>query len=236
MGKLWIGAVAVLLAAGCSSTPEAPKVFGPAGYGKLTLGMTADAALAAGELAKDATSHLDGCADYSFTGGPAPDSARMAAEEAAQQVVADKNKAADEANAEADAKRPGPNAGAKEYADSAKRMADATKLIADSAEASIAVAGKREARDKAMGASGGVSIGKSGLVTLAAPAGAKTPEGVAQGSTVDELKKAFGARVTEKDGEFSAPIPEKDGFVYRFLTDGAKVTAVFITTPKINCK
>ncbi|WP_370943163.1 hypothetical protein AB5J62_29230 [Amycolatopsis sp. cg5] len=215
MGKMWLGAAAVLLVAGCSSTPEAPKVFGPTAYGKLTLGMTAEAALATGELAKEPTSRLDGCADYSLTGGPAPDPARMAAQAAAEKDLE-----------EAAAKN----------GHSAAESAAVAQAAADSAMAAVPRAEQREIRDKAMGVSGGVSIGKSGLVTLAAPAGAKTPEGVAQGSTVDELKKAYGARVTEKNGEFSAPIPEKDGFVYRFLTEGGKVTGVFVTTPKISCE
>ncbi|SDZ10910.1 hypothetical protein SAMN05421504_109239 [Amycolatopsis xylanica] len=221
MGKLWFGAAAVLLVAGCSSTPEAPKVFGPTAYGKLTLGMTAEAALATGELAKEPTSRLDGCTDYSLTGGPAPDPARMAAQDAAEKDLAEKDKIYEEAAAK--------------NGHSAAESAAVAKAAADSAMAAVPRAEQREIRDKAMGVSGGVSIGKSGLVTLAAPAGAKTPEGVAQGSTVDELKKAYGARVTEKDGEFSAPIPEKDGFVYRFLTSGGKVTGVFVTTPKIKC-
>jgi len=196
-----------------------------------------ETALATGELAPAPTSHLDGCTDYSFTGGPAPDPARVAGEDAAEKTAADAGRAADEKNALADANSPGPNAGAKEYADSAALLADAANAIATSAQASVDVAAKREARDIAFGASGGASFGKSGLVSLSAPAGVKTPEGIGRESTVDQLKAAYDSRgvVASKD-IFEVAIVEKPDWVYRFTVAGGKVASVVVLNTKLDCK
>jgi hypothetical protein len=244
--KKWVGigaaAVAAALAAGgliwslSSGGESAPaaKVFGPQGFGKLALGMTAEAALATGELAPAPTSHLDGCADYSFTGGPAPDPARMAAEAEAEKKAADAKRVSAEVNAKADEPLPA-NAGAKEYADSAARFADGANAIAESAEAAEAVTVKREARTVAFGASGGASFGKGGLVSLAAPVGIKTAEGVGRESTVDELKTVYGTRgLVEENGSFTLPVTEKPGWVYRFAAAGGKVTSL-ILAPEAGC-
>jgi len=248
-GRNWVGIgagvlVAVLVAGGLtwylssgSGGESQARVFGPQGFGKLSLGMTAESALASGELAAAPTSHLDGCTDYSFTGGPAPDPARMAAEDAAEKKAEEAKRVSDEKNAKADANPPGPNAGAKEYADSAALLADGAQAIAASAEAYADVAVKREARDVAFGASGGASFGKSGLVSLAAPAGVKTPEGVGRESTLDQLKAAYGARgLVEEKGVYRVPIAEKPGWGYRFTVADGKVTSLVVANPAVNCK
>jgi hypothetical protein len=238
--KKWVGigaaVVAAALAAGgliwslSSGEETAPvaKVFGPQGFGKLSLGMTSEAALATGELAPAPTSQLDGCADYSFTGGPVPDPARMAAEAEAEKKAVDAKRVSAEVNAKADEPLPA-NAGAKEYAESAARFADGANAIATSAEAAEAVTVKRDARTAAFGASGGASFGKRGLVSLAAPVGVKTAEGIGRESTVDELKAAYVARgLVEDNGNFTVPVAEKPGWVYRFTAVGGKVTSLVV--------
>jgi hypothetical protein len=244
--KKWIGIGAAVVAAalaagglvwslssGEESTPAA-KVFGPQGFGKLSLGMTTEAALATGELAPAPTSQLDGCADYSFAGGPAPDPARMAAEAEAEKKAAEAKRVSAEVNAKADEPLPA-NAGAKEYAESAARFADGANAIAASAEAAEAVTAKRDARTVAFGASGGASFGKSGLVSLAAPVGVKTAEGIGRESTMDELKAAYGTRgLAEENGSFTLPVAEKPGWVYRFTAVGGKVASL-VLTPELGC-
>lgn len=239
-------AVVAVLAGGvaCSSgssttSPSGgkPEVFGPAGYRGLTLGMAKDAALAGGKLAAPPTSTLDGCTDFSYAGGPAPDPARMKAEADVEAKAKDLNKQADELSAHPD-KEPGPNASAQEYADSAEKSAKDTKVFADAAQASADLATKREARDRAFVAAGGASFGKDGLRELAAPADAKTAEGVGAGSSLNDLKTfydAMGMKVGD-NGRFQVPVEGKPDWVYEFTTaDGGKVGAVSMINPKSKC-
>ncbi len=216
---------------------SAPEAFGPAGYRGLTLGMAKDAALAGGKLAAAPTSNLDGCADFSYAGGPAPDPVRMKAEADIETRAKDLNKQADELEAKPD-NDPGPNASAEEYAESAEQSAKDTKVFADSAQASADLATKREERDKAFVAAGGASFGKDGLRELAAPADAKTAEGIGAGSSLTDLKTAYDARgmTVGDNGRFQVPIAEKPDWIFEFTTaDGGKVGSVSMINPKSKC-
>ncbi|MFD9965821.1 hypothetical protein [Amycolatopsis sp. NPDC058986] len=211
-----------------ASAAAKPEVFGPAGYRGLAPGMAKEAALAAGKLAPAPTSTLDGCADFSYTGGPAPDPARIAAEEAAEKKSKELNKKADEA---AGAGGSDGDTSAAGSARSAAKSAEVARLMADSALALAELAEKREARDKAFAASGGASFGKDGLRELGAPPDAKTAEGIGAGSSVDELKKAYDARGLKvgENKRYQLPIDGKPGWRYEFVTSPeGKVTAVSI--------
>ncbi|GAA4548501.1 hypothetical protein [Amycolatopsis samaneae] len=230
-----LAAVVLTVVVGCSSGTEtgtapsaapAPEAFGPAGYRGLVPGMAKEAALASGKLAPAPTSTLDGCTDFSYTGGPAPDPARMAAEDAAEKKAKELRQKSED-SAGAGQVRQG--ASAREYADSAAKLAGSAKLAADAALASADVAGKREARDKAFAAAGGASFGKDGLRELGAPQDAKTAEGIGAGSSLEELKKAYEPRGLKlgENKRYQLPIAEKPGWSYEFTTtpDG-KVGAV----------
>ncbi|WP_410665577.1 hypothetical protein [Amycolatopsis sp. lyj-84] len=234
-GAVLIGGVA------CSSgsspdaaAPAAPEAFGPAGYRGLTLGMAKDAALAGGKLASAPTSNLDGCTDFSYTGGPAPDPARMKAEADVEAKAKDLNKKADELEADPESK---PGASAEESAKSAEKSAKDALLFADAAQASADLAGKREERDKAFVVAGGASFGKDGLRELAAPSDAKTAEGIGAGSSLAELKTAYDVKgmKTGDNGRFQVPVDGKPDWVYEFTVAGDKVGSVSMVNPKAKC-
>lgn len=226
---------------------KAPAVLAPAGYRGLALGMAKDAALATGELETAPVSLLQGCTDFVWKGGPAPDAARMATEAAADA----RNKELD-AKVEALAKQGGaelpplpPNASAKqskEFAEkaaaSAAQSAANAKVYAESAQAIADRAVLRDARDKAFAATGRVSFGAGGLRELAVPADARTAEGIGAGSTVEQLKAAYGAKGLEpnKSGTFYR-VPVEGGATrqYEFRVEGDKVTTVALTDPAVKC-
>ncbi|MFC0109218.1 hypothetical protein [Kibdelosporangium aridum] len=221
-----------------SGAAPPPEVFGPAGYRGLTPGMTKEAALATGKLAAAPTSNLDGCTDFSYAGGPAPDPARMAAEDAAEKKSRELNAKADEAKKTADQggqRQPAQNAeqaakNAEEAAKGAQRAAESAQLNADATMAMVELMEKREARDTAFSAEGGASFGKDGLRQLAAPPAAKTAEGISTGSTVDELKKAYEARGLKlgENERYQLAIADKPNWHYEFTVKDNKVTSVSI--------
>ncbi|MFC3455889.1 hypothetical protein [Amycolatopsis speibonae] len=231
-----IGGVACSSSPGSSEgdKPAAPEVFGPAGYRGLTLGMAKDAALAGGKLASAPTSTLDGCTDFSYAGGPAPDPARMKAEVDVEAKAKALNKKADELQADPE---PKPGASAEESAKSAEKSATDAQLLADAALASADLAGKREERDKAFVAAGGASFGKDGLRELAAPSDAKTAEGIGVGSSLAELKTAYDAKgmKTGANGRFQVAVDGKPDWVYEFTVNGDKVGSVSMINSKSKC-
>ncbi|MBB1158183.1 hypothetical protein H4281_33990 [Amycolatopsis sp. DR6-1] len=198
--------------------------------------MAKEAALATGKLANAPVSMLDGCTVLSWQGGPAPDQARLAAEAEAQRKADDlyaKSDAADH-----DAKQ---NTGrsAAELAKAAAKDAEAAQLAADSAQASVALAGKREERDKAFAAAGGASFGKNGLHELGAPPDAKTAEGIGVGSSLADLHKAYDARGLKlgEAGRFELPIAEKPGWRFEFTpAANGTVGGVAISDGVLKCR
>ncbi len=217
-----------------AAAPAAPEVFGPAGYRGLTPGMAEDAALAGGKLASAPTSTLDGCTDFSYTGGPAPDPVRMKAESDVEAKAKDLNKKADELQASPDSK---PRGSAADSAKAAEKDAADARLYADAAMASADLAGKREERDKAFAAAGGASFGKDGLRELSAPPDAKTAEKIGAGSTLADLKAAYDAKGMKlgENGRFQVPVDGKPGWVYEFTVNGDKVGSVSLIDPKSQC-
>jgi len=220
----------------CSGTTASAEPFGPAGYRGITPGMAQEAAVATGKLNGAPVSHLDGCTDLSWQGGPAPDAARLAAETAAQQKV-------DELNAKADAAeqvaKQSTGTSAAESAQAAAKDAEAAQLAADAAQAGVDLAARREERDKAFAAAGGASFGKNGLHELGAPADAKTAEGIGAGSSLADLHKAYDARglKTGTAGRFELPVPEKPGWRLEFTgTADGKVGGMALADGATKCR
>ncbi|MFJ5116425.1 hypothetical protein [Kitasatospora sp. NPDC088548] len=243
------GAAAARTGAAASATAPAsatptPVAFGAAGYRGLTPGIAKDAALATGALEPAPVSLLDGCTDFAYKGGPAPDAARMASEAATEATYKDLNAKADALKKPAAGSTLPPNASAKEAAEfaagaygSAKNSAADAKTIADATMSTAQLMVAREARDAAFLTAGRVSFGVDGLRELVAPADARTAEGIGAGSTVDALKQAYGAKGLElaKSGKFQLPVEGKPGWQYEFTVDGEKVTGVALANRTMKC-
>ncbi|MEV7356612.1 hypothetical protein [Kitasatospora sp. NPDC091276] len=229
-----------------ASTSKGPEAFAAAGYRGLKPGMAKDAGLATGALESVPVSLLDGCTDFVYKGGPAPDQARMTAEAATEARYKDLNAKADAASGKAPA--PGgtlpPNASAKDAAAAAagsaagaKGLADAAKAIADATMALVDLRFAQEAKDKAYLATGRVSFAATGLRELVAPAEAKTAEGLGAGSTVEALQQAYGAKGLQlaKGGKYVMPVEGQQGWQYEFTVDGDKVAGMAVVNREIKC-
>ena len=181
-----VGLFAVALAgtlAGCGPDEEvvaetpaskapAALAFGSGGYGKLTLNITEKAAVATGDLQPDPVSTVLYRTVYSFTGGPAPDASRMAADEKIEKAVEKAEKLPADA--------------------SAAEHADAAEAYAESAD-------RMEERLVAYYSAGGATFSNGKLISIAAPEGITTDAGVKRGSTVAELQAAYQDKGLKKD-------------------------------------
>jgi hypothetical protein len=165
-------------AAAASSAPAA-KFFGPDSFGKLTVGMTEEEALASGELQTEPVSTVLGKNVYSFVGGPKPDPKQMAKDEKIEKAVEKAEKSTDTSAA-------GSAKAAQAYADSAER-----------------IVGRLEAY---LGA-GGASFRGGKLVSIAAPKDAATEAGVKRGSTLAELKAAYDGKGLKSSSKTAYELP-----------------------------
>jgi hypothetical protein len=175
--------------AAASSAPAA-TFFGPASYGKLTVGMTEQEALATGDLQTEPVSTVLGRNVYSFVDGPKPDPKRMAADEKIEKAVEKAEKSTDTSAA-------GSAKAAEAYADSAQRMVE---------------------RLEAYLGAGGASFRGGKLVSIAAPEGAATEAGIKRGSTLAELKAAYsgkGLRNSSKTA-YELPVDGQPGWTVLF--------------------
>lgn len=183
-----------------AATPAAPavKTFGPDGFGKITVDMTEDAALATGELQTAPVSTVLGRNVHSFADGPKPDPKRMAADEEIEARV----KKADQG---------GSDRSAKEYADDAQAYADSTQRLSERLVAYLEA--------------GGATFEKGVLTSIAAPAGVATEAGIKRGSTRAELTAAYEGKGLKEDSKtaFLLPLTGHDGWTIRFELEGDTV-------------
>ncbi|MFJ6385261.1 hypothetical protein ACIQI7_35325 [Kitasatospora sp. NPDC092039] len=234
-------------ASASATATKGPEAFAAAGYRGLKPGMAKDAGLATGALESAPVSLLGGCTDFVYKGGPAPDQARMAAEAATEARYKDLNAQADAASGRAPAPGGGtlpPNASAKDAAAAAagsaaaaKDSAAAAKTIADATMALVDLRVAQEAKDKAYLATGRVSFAATGLRELAAPADARTAEGIGAGSTVEALQQAYGPKglQLDKSGRYVMPAEGQQGWQYEFTVDGGKVTGMAVVNRDVKC-
>ncbi|MFJ9694246.1 hypothetical protein [Kitasatospora sp. NPDC101183] len=229
-----------------AAASKGPEAFAATGYRGLKPGVTKDAAMAGGALEAAPVSLLDGCTDFAYKGGPAPDKVRMDAEAATEAKFKDLNGKADAAAAKTPAPVPTvpPNASAADSAaiaaqaaGSAGQSAADAKLMADAAQSSVDLLLAREARNKAFQTTGRVSFAASGLRELVAPADAKTAEGIGVGSTADAVQAAYGSKglVKDKLGNFTLPVEGQQGWNYEFTVTDAKVTGLSLANRTIKC-
>lgn len=172
----------------------AAKHFGPDGFGTITVGISEKDALAGGDLQTAPVSTVLGKNVYSFVGGPAPDPARMAADEKLEKAVeeADRN----------------PGTSAQDAADNAQVYADSTVRIADRLIAFLDA--------------GGAAFRDGTLEVIAAPKGATTAEGIKRGSTLAELQAAYGAKglIKDSDTAYILPAAGHEGWTLLFELEG----------------
>ncbi|MEU9042677.1 MULTISPECIES: hypothetical protein [unclassified Kitasatospora] len=227
-------------------TTKGPEAFAAAGYRGLKPGMAKDAGLATGALEAAPVSLLDGCTDFVYKGGPAPDQARMTAEAATEARYKDLNTKADAATGKtpAPAGTLPPNASAKDAAAAAagsaaaaKDSAATAKLMADATQAIVDLMVARETKEKAYLATGRVSFAAAGLRELVAPAEAKTAEGIGAGATLEALQQAYGAKGLQlaKSGKYVFPVEGQQGWQYEFTMDGDKVAGMAVVNRDLKC-
>ncbi|MFJ9951032.1 hypothetical protein [Kitasatospora sp. NPDC091207] len=231
-----------------SAASPAPERLGAGGYRGLRPGMARDAALAVGVLEAAPVSLLNGCVDYVYKGGPAPDAARMAAEAAVQTTY-------DELDVKAQAGRSKPGAvpalpphpsltDLKLH--SAFLLAETERMKAyqgtfdQLAKAADELKAARAARDAAFRTTGRVGFGPDGLRELVVPAGTRTAEGIGAGSTVEALRRAYGDKGLEqaKNGTFEMPAEGglgARGWTYEFTVDGDRVSGLALANRGMHC-
>jgi hypothetical protein len=183
-------------AAAASSAPAA-KYFGPDSFGKLTITMTEEEALASGELQTEPVSTVLGKNVYSFVGGPEPDPKQMAEDEKIEKAVEKAEKSTDNSAA-------GSAKAAEAYADSAQRLVE---------------------RLEAYLGAGGASFRKGKLVSIAAPKGAATEAGIKRGSSVTELKAAYDGKGLKSSSKtaYELPVDGNPGWTILFELKGDTV-------------
>jgi hypothetical protein len=165
--------------AGAAASAPAAKHFGPASFGKLAITMTEQEALATGELQTEPVATVLGKNVYSFVGGPKPDPKRMAADEKIEKAVEKAEKSTDTSAAGS--------------AKAARAYADSTQRIVERLEAYLGA--------------GGASFRDGKLDSIAAPKDAATEAGVKRGSTVAELKAAYGSKGLKTSSKTSYELP-----------------------------
>ncbi|MFD7582040.1 hypothetical protein [Kitasatospora sp. NPDC059817] len=233
-------------AAAAASTP--PQPFGAAGYRGLQLSMTKEEALTSGALEPSPVSLLNGCTDYAYKGGPAPDPVRMAAEAEVRTKVDKARARIDEIKA---ARKPvaplAPGASSKErqeYLAGLREQLDQT----EAGRQEMAVLYKdldligpaRKNWDQAFLATGRVNFGTEGLRQLVAPADARTAEGVGAGSAEEELKRAYEGKDLKptKDGTYELPAEGGNGgpdWFYEFTMAEGKVAGLALVKHNTYC-
>jgi hypothetical protein len=183
-------------AAAASAAPAA-KYFGPDSFGKLTVAMTEQEALASGELQAEPVSTVLGKNVYSFVGGPEPDPKQMAADEKTEKAVEKAEKSTDTSAA-------GSAKAAKAYADSAQRIVE---------------------RLEAYLGAGGASFVDGKLHSIAAPEGAATEAGIKRGSSVAELQAAYGGEGLKASSKtaYELPVAGNPGWTILFEIKGDTV-------------
>ena len=180
-----------------TSSAPAAKYFGPDSFGKLTVSMTEEEALATGELQTEPVATVLGKNVYSFVGGPEPDPKRMAADAKVEKAVEKAEKSTDTSAA-------GSAKAAKAYAESAQRMVE---------------------RLEAYLGAGGASFSKGKLVSIAAPKGAATEAGIKRGSSVAELKAAYEGKGLKSSSKtaYELPVAGTPGWTILFELKGDTV-------------
>ena len=181
--------------AAASSAP-APASFGPASFGKLTLTMSEKEALATGDLQTEPVATVLGKNVYSFVGGPKPDPKQMAKDEKLEKAVEEAEKSTDTSAA-------GSAKAAQAYADSTQRLVE---------------------RLEAYLGAGGAAFRGGKLDSIAAPEDAATEAGIKRGSSLGEVKAAYGSKLKASGkNAFEVPVEGQEGWTMLFELKSGKV-------------
>lgn len=231
---------AVLAVTACNPAtdggPPVVKAFGAQGWGALKPGMTEQDALATGELDREPVAVVAGCEFYSLAGGPKPDPAWIAADQAYDQA----HRAAVNRVEDLTAKLgppPAPDAPEADQVAWVARSAETARAVGDVA---IAASELNRRADEVAGPTSTVGIASfrdDKLRLIGGPRSARTVDGIGPGSSVEDLRKTYLGRglALTSPGRYEMPARGRAGWVLDFDFAGSDVVYLRLRDANAKC-
>ncbi|WP_146174831.1 hypothetical protein [Umezawaea tangerina] len=217
--------------------PPATRVFGAEGWGPLTPGMSKQEALATGELSPEPLAVIAGCDYYSFTNGPTPDPAALAADQANDTAYRDAVRRVEDLTTRI-GPSPAPDAPAADQLSWASRSADAALAVSAAAVMASSTTDRIAQLVGPTNPTGVVSFGQGKLRLIGAPKTARTADGIGQGSSLTDLRKTYlgrGLGLTSP-GRYEMPAHGQAGWMLDFDFNPTTNEVTFVQLRDTNAK